>query len=66
MRPLQVIYYLIKAILYFLLAIVLFAHMYEYQPLSQAARTIIIIIALFEAIMIVRKIDNRNQKSEQL
>ncbi|MFC7062318.1 hypothetical protein [Halobacillus seohaensis] len=65
MGPSEIIYSLIKALLYFALAIVLFAHMFEYQPLSQEARVIIAMIALFEAIMIVRKIDNRNQKSEQ-
>ncbi|GAA0501433.1 hypothetical protein GCM10008986_31110 [Salinibacillus aidingensis] len=44
------------------MAIVLFANMFEYQPLSREAKIIIIVIVLLEAIVIIRKIDNRNKK----
>lgn len=57
----EVIYSLIKALLYISLAIVLFSHMSEHQPLSREARVIIAMLALFEAIMIIRKVDNRKK-----
>ncbi|ENH98057.1 hypothetical protein J416_02399 [Gracilibacillus halophilus YIM-C55.5] len=60
MGRLEIFYSFIKALLLIALAIVLFANMFEYQPLSREARTIIIVLVLLEAIVIIRKIDNRN------
>ncbi|TFB15042.1 hypothetical protein E3U55_12375 [Filobacillus milosensis] len=61
MGRLEVLQSLLKSFLYIALAIVLFSNLYEYQPLSPAAKTIIASLAIIEAIGLIRKVDNRNQ-----
>ncbi|MBM7571323.1 hypothetical protein [Aquibacillus albus] len=62
MGRMEIFHSLIKALLFIALAIVLFTNMFEYQPISREARIIIIVLVLLEAIVIIRKIDNRNKK----
>ncbi|PKR77211.1 hypothetical protein CEY16_10750 [Halalkalibacillus sediminis] len=62
MGRVEIFHSLIRAFLFIALAIVLFANMGEYQPLSIEARIIIIVLVSLEAIVIIRKIDNRNKK----
>ncbi|MGP4063262.1 hypothetical protein [Halobacillus sp. H74] len=60
----EILLSLVKIFLYFALAFVLLSSLYDDQILSPSAKIIISALVIIEAIVLIRKIDNRNQESE--